>query len=429
MIRTRKTTASVVLAAAVAGIALTGCSTGSDTGDVTTINWWTRVGDHQAELAEQFNASQSAIRVVTTQVPDDQYVNKVGTGIRSEEGPDLLDFDVANGPLFAATGILADLGDRTGDLSFADQLNPGMVSLGEYDDATYSLPFTAGPSVMLYNKTLFEQAGLDPEAAPSSWAEIKTAARAVRALGGDTYGIDIPGACGGCLSFAVQPLIWANGGQTMTEASPDQETEYGTNPDVASAFSFYRDLWESGVASPAGQTEAGASWGQDFEAGKVGMILAGTWMKPAAEEAGFEIGVAPIPGETGGYATFAGGDNIGITASSDAPDAAWEFAQWLLEDAQQNTIASSGLVPVRADVVTEAFAAEYPDLALQVRISDESDAPNSIATNALQLSASSPWLSAFQSVVFEGEDPATVLEDADADSRSLIEQAYDQVVQ
>jgi multiple sugar transport system substrate-binding protein len=431
MNRAQKITSTLLLSATVVGTALTGCSsdTAASEGEVTTINWWTRVGDHQAALAEKFNQSQDRIKVVTTQVPDDQYVNKVGTGIRSEDGPDLLDFDVANGPLFAATGILTDLSDRVEGIDYADQLNPGMVSLGEYEDATYSLPFTAGPSVMLYNKTLFEKAGLDPEAAPSTWAEIKSSAEAIRALGPDTYGIDIPGACGGCLSFAVQPLIWANGGETMSEASPDQETLYGTNPDVAGAFSFYHDLWDAGLASPAGQTEAGATWGQDFEAGKVGIILAGTWMKPAAEEAGFEIGVAPIPGEDGNYSTFAGGDNIGIASSSDAPDAAWEFTQWLHENEQQTTIADSGLVPVRADVVTDEFATQYPDLALQVEISDESNAPNSIATNSLQLSASSPWLAAFQSIVFDGKKPSEVLPTADTESRKLIEQAYEQVDQ
>ena len=429
MNRTRRTTAALLMTATLAGLALTGCSSGggADADGVTTINWWTRVGDHQAALAKEFNASQSAIKVVTTQVPDDQYVNKVGTGIRSSDGPDVLDFDVANGPLFAATGILSDLSDRAGDIDFADQLNPGMSALGDYDGGTYSLPFTAGPSVMLYNKTLFAQAGLDAEKAPADWAELSADANAIRALGGDTYGIDIPGACGGCLSFAVQPLIWANGGQTMSEASSDQETEYSTNPDVAAAFSLYRDLWESGAANPAGQTEAGATWGQDFEAGKVGIILAGTWMKPLAEKAGFDIGVAPIPGKDGGYATFAGGDNIGIASSSDSADASWEFMQFLLATEQQTSIADSGLVPVRKDVVTDDFAAKYPDLALQVEISDESNAPNSIATNALQLSASSPWLAAFQSIVFGGDSPASVLEKSDQDSRALIEQAYDQV--
>ena len=394
----------------------------------TSLAWWARVQPVHKDEVKEFNTSHPNIQVTLTEVPDDQFVNKVGTGVRSTSGPDVLEFDVANGPLFAATGVLGDITERVNALDYKDALDPGMGKLGRYGDKTFSVPSMAGPSILLYNRDLFKQAGL-PDKAPTTWQEIMDDAKKIHALGKDIYGFDIPGACGGCLAFTAQPLIWASGGQTMTDASPDQKTTYATSPQVADAFNFYHDMWKAGVANPAGQTQAGATWGQDFTAGKLGILLAGAWLIPAAEKAGHHVGVGPIPGKSGDFATFAGGNNIGVTSRTKKADVAWTFIQWLLEKEQQQKRAAAGNVPVRGDALTDAMAAKYPEIAAQLDVSKKSNGPDSIATNALQLSATSPWLAAFQSIVFQDKDAATALAKADDDSRKLIQQAYAQVPQ
>jgi ABC-type glycerol-3-phosphate transport system substrate-binding protein len=48
-----------------------------------------------------------------------------------------------------------------------------------------------------------------------------------------------------------------------------------------------------------------------------------------------DFGVTPLPGKTGGSASFAGGDCIGIPKNSKNVAEAWKFIQWCLqEDAQ-----------------------------------------------------------------------------------------------
>ena len=419
---------SATIGAVLVAASLAGCSAGSTTNTVTTLNWWTRVGATQKQLAADFNTSHKDIKIKITQISDDQYVNKVGTGVKSSNGPDVLDFDDANAPLFGATRILTDITSRVDKLTFKSSLNPGMMKLGTYDKKNFSVPFNAGPSILLYNKSLFEKAGL-PDRAPADWAEIMKDAQAVRALGSDIYGFDIPGSCGGCLSYSAQPLMWAGGDQTMTAANKDQKTTYSTSSAVKKTFEFYRQLWHSGVVNPKGQTEAGATWGADFDAGKVGIILAGSWLIAPAEKAGYKIGYGVIPGENGSFSTFAGGDNIGISSGSKKQDAAWAFVSWLLEKKQQIPWAAAQSVPVRSDVVNADFKKKYPVAALQITASTKSNSPDSIATNALQLSATSPWVAAFQGIVYEGRDPSTVLVKTDSDSKALIKQAYEQVVQ
>ncbi|MEA5118512.1 MAG: sugar ABC transporter substrate-binding protein, partial [Propionicimonas sp.] len=325
-------------------------------------------------------------------------------------------------------GVLADLTDKLDDLGVSDWASAGQVESGQYNGATYSLPNITGPSFLLYNKDLYAKAGL-PDRAPSTWAEIRSDAEAIRALGDDVYGYDIPGACGGCLAFTFQPLIWASDGTTMTAPGPDQTTTYSTSPQAARAFEFYRDMWADGLVAPSAQTEAGATWGQDFLAGKVGIMLAGAWIYTGAQADGLDIGIGPIPGETGGYSTFAGGNNLGITSSSEKADAAWTFLKWVYEDSQQMEIIKTGEAPARQVAFTDEIVAENPLLAITQQVGDRSVAPASIAYNSLQLAASSPWLAAFQSIVFQGGDTASTLQKADEDSRQLIVQAYEQTVQ
>lgn len=423
----KRSIVAAVLAVALATAGLAGCSSSSSTssGGVTTINWWARVGDGQKELAKEFNSTHKNIQVNLTQLPDDQYVNKVGTGVKSDNGPDVLDFDVADAPLFAATNVLADITDKTDKLSYKSALNPGMLKLGTYDNKIYSLPFSAGPSFILYNKTLFKKAGLNPDTAPTTWADIEKDAKAVRALGGSTYGWDIPGACGGGLSFSVQPFIWASGGDVLTAPSSSQKTTYASDPSVAKTFELYQKLYKDGVVSPRAETTDCATWGQEWQAGKVGMIVSGAWMVSPVTKLGDQVGYTAIPGENGGTSTFAGGNNEGIASTSKKQDAAWTFLTWLEgSDAQKKMSASNGQAPSRSDIKIDDALVTF-----QQQIGEHSKGPDSIATNALQLSSSAPWLSAFQQIVFQGKNTQATLKKADADSQQLITQAYQQVGQ
>lgn len=434
----RKIQITAMLAAA--ALMAAGCSTtppeaqpsgpaGTPAGDKTQINLWGRLGDWKQDIVDKYNASQDRIQVNLTLISDDQYVNKVGSGVRSSNGPDILDLDNANASLFGATGTLLDITDRVQALGVDDWTSQGSVEVGQYDGRTYSVPFITGLSHLLYNKTLYQQAGL-PDRAPTTWAEMRSDAEAVAALGGDISGIDLGGACGGCLSFAVQPMIWASDGTTMTAPGPEQTTTYSTSPPVAETFEFWRGMVADGLTNPGAETEAGATWGQDFMAGKVGIALGGGWLYTALKATGAEVGVAPIPGKDGGYASFAGGDNVGITATSKNPDAAWEVIQYLIsEEPQLHIWETAGEMPARNIAITDQMRAENPQLELMGVIGAQSVAPASVAYNALQLSASSPWLAAFQAIVFQGADTKATLEKADQESRQLIVQAYEQLVQ
>lgn len=106
-----------------------------------------------------------------------------------------------------------------------------------------ALPFNAEGSILLWNKDLFKEAGLDPEKPPTTWAEIAEAAKQITALGDDKYGYYFSGSCAGCNAFTYLPLMWASGGDVL---NADGSTATVTDPNVAAALDFYRQLWADG---------------------------------------------------------------------------------------------------------------------------------------------------------------------------------------
>lgn len=387
---------------------------------------WGRSGsaDGIEQAVNKFNEAQDAYVLNLTIIPNEQYNNKLATSVRGGSGPDIASFDDINAPLFAASGTLLDITERVNSLPYKDDLDVGQLGLATYMDKVYGIPAGSGPSVMLWNKDLFEQAGLDPDNAPSTWDDIMTAAKAVAALGDDINGFKIPGNCGGCFAYTVFPLIWASGGDVLTEPSEDQSGTLSTSAPVAEALEFYRDLWDAGVSAPADQVEDGSTWGQSFNAGKTGIWFGFPSNATEAEAQGVNVGSAPIPGKDGDFSTFAGGDVIGIMAQTTHADAAWEFFKWYLSDEQQKDAVASGTMPARTDMSSVVDPATQPLLATMLEAATKGRATDSVAASAITNDASAPWLWACQQIIFQKADPATALAEADSQINELIKSAY-----
>ena len=68
---------------------------------------------------------------------------------------------------------------------------------------------------LLYNRTLFTQAGLDPNSPPTTWAEVQTDAKKIAALGNGTVGYaDYSASNQGGWHFTAE--IYSQGGTMVT---------------------------------------------------------------------------------------------------------------------------------------------------------------------------------------------------------------------
>ena len=159
-------------------------------GDAVTLTMWSRSATEDVvnALAERWNESHEN-QIEVTIIPSDQFVTKFSTALAGGQAPDLAVIDLIYTPAYMLADQLTNITDLAQSLPFFDDLSPAHVRLGTWEDGhIYALPFAAEGSFLLYNKDLFEQAGLDPESPPTTWDEIYEAADAITALGDDIYG-------------------------------------------------------------------------------------------------------------------------------------------------------------------------------------------------------------------------------------------------
>ncbi|MCD0443232.1 sugar ABC transporter substrate-binding protein [Glycomyces sp. A-F 0318] len=364
--RTRRAARAAVVASAAVLLAASCSGKGGDgaadqevvlegVDDGTTLTMWTRAAtEAQSQaLVDAYNASHEN-QIELSVIPTDDYQTRVGTAAGNQELPDLFALDVVFAPNFTTAGAYLDITDRIAALDFADALAPSHLDVGTVDDRQYLVPHTLDLSVLFYNKALYEQAGLDPEAPPTTLAEFAEHARAVDALGGDVNGTFFGGNCGGCFVFTWWPTIWASGAEALNEDGTESLLD---SPEAAELFATYRGLVEDEVVAPGHNEETGATWTGHFPEGNIGVMpMPSTMLGLMPED--LDIGVAPIPGIDGGESTFVGGDSIGISANSEHPNQAWDFLRWSLEEEQQvEILAANGDVMARTDLADNEYYA------------------------------------------------------------------------
>ena len=308
-------------------------------------------------------------------------------------------------PAFTSTGSFLNLTREINKLPYKADLSPGHVGLGTYQGKLYGVPYWADLSVLWYNKTLFKQAGLNPDDPPTTYAQILSDAQAINKLGHGISGFTFAGDCQGCLGFTVQPGIWADGTHLTNGDIGSQTANITGNTALVSALTLYRELWSQHLVPDNDRTDDGTTWGQDFAAGKIGIMPGGygqlvNLVKPS--QLGTEFMDTPLPGTDGGYSTFDGGDDFAIPAAAKNPSGAWEFIQWVLQTQQQDQYPALGATPVRTDVLTPAFTAAHPEDAVALKALAKGYAPVTMVYDQMFNQAGGPWFQMFTTAVYDG---------------------------
>jgi multiple sugar transport system substrate-binding protein len=376
--------------------------------DGTTITMWSRAATEtrvqsQVDAYNETHENKVELRLV----PTDEYVGVVGNAATANELPDLFSADVVFMPNWTSQGLFTDITDRIDGLPGIDNVGQAHIVASSWEGKKYGLPFIIDLSVWMYNKDLFEQAGLDPEKPPTNLKEFADAARAVQKLGIDgTYGTYFGGNCGGCNVFTWWPIIWADGGSVMN----DDGTEAQLNTDTAKEiYRTFGALWDEGVINPESQQEAGPTWTQPFPAGKVGIMPMPASLQESEGMPLDNLGVTAIAGVEGGESTFVGGDSIGISKDAKNIEQAWNFITWMLGDYNQvEVVAKAGNVVARTDLADNQYSSADPRLVLFNEVAGVGETPFALHFNAAFNDPQSPWIQLFRAAVFDDADDARI---------------------
>jgi multiple sugar transport system substrate-binding protein len=414
--------AAAALAAALAlgacsssGSSSTGSSASAKTFGVNatgTVHFWARQATDGPAIAlvKKFNASHKNLKVILHLTPPNDDTSQLATAIRAGSPPDVVGLNDIDVPTFSHENALLDITKYVDALPYKSALSPGHLALATIGNKYYGVPYLADLSVLWYNKTLFREAGLNPDAPPTNYTEIMADAKKISALGHGIYGFSFAGDCQGCLGFTMLPSLWANNVHLISGPLGNQTTNVASNSLLKTMLADYHTLWANKEVPLADQTQNGLTWGADFEAGKVG-ILPGDYGFATKMKSTAEFADAPLPGVTGdNYSTFDGGDDFVIPAGAANPSGAWEFIKWALEPAQQDAYPSEGDTPVRSDVLTPSFAATNPYDAVALKALAKGSVEYTLAYDAVFNEPGSPWFKMFEDAVYNGNLNAGIQE-------------------
>ena len=275
------------------------------------------------------------------------------------------EIDLQNGatiPL-AETGALAEIEEplRSAGADLESVL-PAAMETATLDGVLYGLPFQAEAHALIYNKGLFEAAGLDPEAPPETWDEFVAAAKTLTGDidGRQVYGYGVSGGGAdqpGNTLFRSLPFLWMNGGGIL---DADQQTVILDSPASIEGVEFYTGLYtEEGVSPPSTLENDSSALRRLFTVGTLAMIPGATSdvarIVEAAPDIDIGVGLMPHP-EGKDPAVILGGWNFVIPAASENVDVAARLAAFVSQ-------------PERAAIYTTTFPANQEALSNE-RFSD-----------------------------------------------------------
>lgn len=315
----------------------------------TIIVYWDRHSGHEHEsrrvLIEEFNESQNEVYVRTLPIGYKALMEKTLTATAGGVPPDLMSVDGGIMAQLAAQGLFTPLDDLIAEVP---SLNPDAFmshiwEMVSFDGHVWAIPTTTDTYCLLWNKSAFRRAGLDPERPPQTLKELEeyAAKLTIRSPSGAIEQM-------GFLPWLPwdQSFMWGVlfGGQWYNEKTGRVET--GSDPAIIASLAWQQSFTVDPTsdrnppyAMPPERIQSFTrgigdymSANNPFYSGKVAMISEGEWQVTFIPKyaPGLDWGVAPLP-QPEGVSPIAFGptcvaDVIPVTARN--PEAAKKFLRW-----------------------------------------------------------------------------------------------------
>jgi ABC-type glycerol-3-phosphate transport system substrate-binding protein len=251
---------------------------------------------------------------------------------------DLTVMGFENIPVFINAGYAAPL-----DIPDIEEFAQEQVRIVTRENQVYAVPWFVDVKGYVYNKRLFREAGMDPDAPPRTFAElIEQSAKLTR---GDVYGLTYSGLRDwGTPTAEWLCVLYALGGYPMTE-NTDAGLPTLHTPEAVKALQMWvdwRDLHM--IVPPDVATRSSTENYSAFERQVIGSWT--TWSNRASrlttaippEDIGFDLPPYADP-DTKRNGSWSGGWAAMVTSSSEKQAAAQEFVRFLTSDQAQKHMA------------------------------------------------------------------------------------------
>lgn len=243
--------------------------------------------------------------------------------------PDITFQGAANTYTLATSGRVVPLNQYMEGHPYLNPQNlaSAVLDVETVDGQYYGIPTTTDVRLLYYRKDLFAQAGLDPNAPPTSREQLLEYAQALT-QGEDRWGFGFIADNSLHTPHMWMCHTWTGGGELLAE---DGKAVYDGPPGIAAA-QFYYDLVNTLRVSPPQviSTDYDASV-RALVGGQYAMAVLGSWSWETALLGALgaeKIGWTKLPVPAGGRdASFSGGWSWMISQKSQHQDVAWRYLE------------------------------------------------------------------------------------------------------
>jgi multiple sugar transport system substrate-binding protein len=310
------------------------------------LTMWQQWGGGHEEAAldltiKEYEASHPGVHITETPVTDSA---KILTAISGGTPPDIVDL-----------GTSLDVGEWASQgalLPLTSYIKSSHLDLGVYvpaalnaltvDNQLYGLPFMDFNVGLLYNKTLFKQAGLNPADPPTTTQQLEADAfkltkqsksGRITQLG---FLPDYPGPSNGQVC-TLEDMGWDFGGSWYNAKTKKITADAPQNVAALNyEVSFYKKYGPENMANFESSAGAYLTANDPFESGKLAMVYDGPWalqyIKANRPQLAADIGVSPFPAPAGmsslNGTSFIDTNPQVIPRGASDPAAAFDFIQW-----------------------------------------------------------------------------------------------------
>jgi len=245
-----------------------------------------------------------------------------------------------DGPAGVGPDVFAAPHDKLGNLAIGGHVlatkNPSEVkekALGAcstaltYDGVMYGYPVSAETYALFYNKKLISE-----NEVPKTWENLTDWTINFNQNNPEKRGfVMVVGN-----SYYTIIFTTASGNRLFGESGTDKEHSNINSEKSIKGMKFFQNLRKA-LDIPAADLDTAIA-DAAFQSGNAAMHITGLWNVVAFEKAGLDFGVAPLPalpGDDKPSASFSGTRAMFVSAYSDFPEEANDFARFLMSDEMQ----------------------------------------------------------------------------------------------
>jgi multiple sugar transport system substrate-binding protein len=313
-------------------------------------------------LAAEFNKTHPHITVTPQFYGNSDYaLQKVLSAIAGGDPPDISYLYGSNAANIASTSKLVPLTNWLNqDKAFGwDHFYPFERAVATVGGKVVGVPALVDNLALVYNKTLFKQAGLSDPTPNWTWADMKRAALKLTNPAKKQFGWAYVNDASEDTVWRFWAMLWQAGGHILT---PDGKKAAFDSAAGIKALTYLQSLSKAHAIYLDNGSD---NYLPLFGSGHIGMLWTGPWDLQQIRQSKVDYGVTILPGDEN-HQTISGPDNwVMFNNGSQRVAAAWEFLQWFTSPKiDLQWCLGTGDLPIRDDVQSlpgfKTYLTRYP---------------------------------------------------------------------